>query len=105
MREFHMFKSGIILQAAQLDAVASAQEELLWQTFFTKVLLAPKTDSALTSLLKSLAAPHLQKFSAAMSTYLKEVFDTALVAANHRNLLAERSKLAYQYLRNLKRVV
>ena len=93
------------LQAAQLDAVSSTQEELLWQTFFTKVLLAPKDDSALTSLLKSLAAPHLQKFSAAIAIYLKENFDTSLVAANIRELLAKRCKFAHQYLKNLKRVV
>ena len=93
------------LQAAQLDAVSSAQEELHWQTFFTKVLLAPKNDLALTSLLKSLAAPHLQKFSAAMAVYLKEVFDTASVATHDRDLLAQRRRVAQQYLKILKRVV
>ena len=93
------------MQAAQLDAVTTAPEELLWQTFFVKILLAPKDTSALTNLFKSLAAPHLQKFAAAMAAYLKETFETSFIAEGNRERLAQRCKLAQQYLRNLKRIL
>ena len=86
-----------------MDSATSSQEQQLWQTFFAKLLLVPKDDSALTSLFKSLSAPHLQKFAAAMAGYLKEDFDASLVSTASRNALSQRSKLAQQYLRNMKR--
>ena len=93
------------MQAAQLDAITTKQEEILWQTFFRKVLLGCKDAAALTSILKGMAQPHLQKFALAMALYLKEEFDPAVGKNKSSELLLKRSQMAQKFLQNLKRVL
>lgn len=93
------------LQAAQLDAVTSDKEKLLWQTFFTKLLLGPKDETKLTSILKNLAQPHLQKFAVAIAAYLKEELDSSRVPIGEREHLSRRSKLAQKLLQGMKRII
>ena len=92
------------MQAAQLDAVTTPQEELLWQTFFTRLLIGPKDESALTSLLKVLAQPQLQNFALAVAFYLKEHFDTTSAPIADQGQLVKRSKLAQNFLQRMKRM-
>ena len=93
------------MQAAQLDAVTTPEEQTFWRLFFERVLLAPKDHNALLSLLKALAQPHLQKFVTGMATYLREDFDPGVSKSEIREELLARSQLAQKSLMGMRRSI
>ena len=82
----------------------TAQEELMWRTFFTKLLIGPKDDSSFNGILKVLAQPHLQKFALAIASYLKEEFEPDAAIADREQLM-KRSRNAQKLLQNMKRMI
>jgi len=88
-----------------LDAVTTPEEQTFWRLFFEKVLLAPKDHAGLLTLLKVLAQPHLQKFVAAMATYLREDFDPAVGKSKTKEELLARSQLAQKSLAGMRRSI
>lgn len=67
--------------------------------------MAPKNDTELTALFKVLSQPHLQKFAAAMASYLREDFEPTSELSSNRDKLTKRSKVAQKLLQGMKRVV
>lgn len=92
------------MQAAQLSAVSSDEEQLMWQTLFTKLLLGPRDESVLGSTLKNLAQPHLQKFALSIASYLKDGFQTDHAPTKDKELLLKRTRLAQKLLQNMQRI-
>lgn len=81
-----------------MGLLATKQEEMLWRTFFERLLLAPHDNAGLQALLKPLVQPQTQKFASAICGYLKETFDPSVQRAKEAARLLARSRAAQIYL-------